>query len=132
MTRYVRFLFAAAAITALPFILLDSPHAQNKKEAAKPASGIANTYEMLNLFGDVFERVRSDYVEEVPDSKLVENAINGMLTSLDPHSSYLSEKNFKDMQVQTKGEFGGLGIRSEEHTSELQSQSNLVCRLLLE
>ncbi len=69
-----------------------------------------DTYEMLNLFGDVFDRVRSDYVEKVKDSDLIEAAINGMLTSLDPHSGYLSAKNFAEMQVQTKGEFGGLGI----------------------
>lgn len=68
------------------------------------------TYDLLNLFGDVFERVRKDYVEEVEDEKLIEAAINGMLTSLDPHSGYLSAKSFKEMQVQTKGEFGGLGI----------------------
>jgi carboxyl-terminal processing protease len=68
------------------------------------------TYELLNLFGDVFDRVRSDYVEETKDSDLIEAAINGMLTSLDPHSGYLNEKNFGEMQVQTKGEFGGLGI----------------------
>ena len=70
----------------------------------------SETYRQLNLFGDVFERVRADYVEEVSDENLIEAAINGMLTSLDPHSSYLSPKNFRDMQVQTKGEFGGLGI----------------------
>ncbi|NBX02929.1 MAG: S41 family peptidase [Alphaproteobacteria bacterium] len=69
-----------------------------------------DTYQLLNLFGDVFERVRSDYVEETKDSELVEAAINGMLTSLDPHSAYMNEKGFKEMQVQTKGEFGGLGI----------------------
>src|SRR6185295_13366769 len=60
--------------------------------------------------GDVFERVRSDYVTDVSDEKLVEAAINGMLTSLDPHSSYMNAKSFRDMQVQTRGEFGGLGI----------------------
>ena len=70
----------------------------------------SETYRQLNLFGDVFERVRADYVEEVSDSKLIEAAINGMLSSLDPHSSYLNAQRFKDMQVQTKGEFGGLGI----------------------
>lgn len=70
----------------------------------------SETYRQLNLFGDVFERVRADYVEEVSDEALIEAAINGMLTSLDPHSSYLSPKNFRDMQVQTRGEFGGLGI----------------------
>jgi len=70
----------------------------------------SETYRQLNLFGEVFERVRVDYVKEVSDGELVESAINGMLTSLDPHSSFLNEKNFKDMQVLTKGEFGGLGI----------------------
>jgi carboxyl-terminal processing protease len=69
-----------------------------------------NTYQQLNLFGDVFEKIRSDYVEPVSDEKLIESAINGMLTSLDPHSSYLDPKEWDDMQVQTKGEFGGLGI----------------------
>lgn len=67
-------------------------------------------YDMLNLFSDVFQRVRSDYVEPVKDNEVIESAINGMLSALDPHSGYLSEKNFKDMQIQTKGEFGGLGI----------------------
>lgn len=69
-----------------------------------------STYEHLDLFGDIFERVRSQYVEEVDEAELIENAINGMLASLDPHSSYLAPKNFEDMRVQTKGEFGGLGI----------------------
>ncbi|MDP6817372.1 MAG: S41 family peptidase [Alphaproteobacteria bacterium] len=68
------------------------------------------TYRQLNLFGDVFERVRADYVEEVSDSELIEAAINGMLSSLDPHSRYLNAKSFQDMQTQTRGEFGGLGI----------------------
>ncbi len=70
----------------------------------------SETYRQLNLFGDVFERVRADYVEEVDDSQLIESAIQGMLTALDPHSSYLNAKSYKDMQVQTRGEFGGLGI----------------------
>lgn len=69
-----------------------------------------NTYEQLNLFGEVFERVRANYVEEVEDDKLIEAAINGMLTSLDPHSSYMNADSYQDMQVQTRGEFGGLGI----------------------
>ncbi|MTI17767.1 S41 family peptidase [Rhodobacteraceae bacterium RKSG542] len=77
-------------------------------EAAHAAS--SDTYNQLNLFGDVFERVRSDYVEAPQDAELIEAAINGMLTDLDPHSSYLSPKSFRDMQVQTRGEFGGLGI----------------------
>ncbi|MEL6622558.1 MAG: S41 family peptidase [Pseudomonadota bacterium] len=67
-------------------------------------------YKHLDLFGDVIERVRSDYVEKPDDKKLVESAINGMLSALDPHSAYLSAKHFRDMQVQTRGEFGGLGI----------------------
>jgi carboxyl-terminal processing protease len=70
----------------------------------------SETYRQLKLFGDVFERVRSDYVEKVGDQELVESAIRGMLSELDPHSSYLSKDNFQDMRVQTKGEFGGLGI----------------------
>src|SRR6186713_2703419 len=76
--------------------------------SAKAAA--ADTYRQLNLFGDVFERVRADYVEKPDDSKLVETAINGMLAGLDPHSSYMDSKSFRDMQVQTRGEFGGLGI----------------------
>ena len=67
-------------------------------------------YKQLDLFGDVLERVRSDYVEKPEDSKLIEAAINGMLSALDPHSAFLNAKRFRDMQVQTRGEFGGLGI----------------------
>ncbi len=70
----------------------------------------ADTYRLLNLFGDVFERVRSDYVDKVSDEKLIEAAISGMMVSLDPHSSYLNAKSFRDMRVNTSGEFGGLGI----------------------
>lgn len=69
-----------------------------------------STYEQLDLFGDIFERIRSQYVEEVDEADLIESAINGMLTSLDPHSSYLPPEDFDTMQVQTRGEFGGLGI----------------------
>ena len=74
------------------------------------AAASSDTYRNLNLFGDVFERVRSDYVEKPDDSKLVETAINGMLAGLDPHSSFMDGKSFRDMQIQTRGEFGGLGI----------------------
>ncbi|MFN4130174.1 MAG: S41 family peptidase [Paracoccaceae bacterium] len=77
---------------------------------AQENSRNANVYEQLDLFGDIFERVRAQYVEEVDSKKLIEAAINGMLTSLDPHSNYLAPKDFDDMQVQTRGEFGGLGI----------------------
>lgn len=84
---------------------------QTSVHLSEPAHAAAtDTYRQLNLFGDVFERVRTDYVEEPDDAKLIESAINGMLSSLDPHSSYMSPKSFRDMQVQTRGEFGGLGI----------------------
>jgi len=78
--------------------------------ASAKAAAAADTYRQLNLFGDVFERVRADYVEKPDDAKLIETAINGMLNGLDPHSSYMDAKSFRDMQVQTRGEFGGLGI----------------------
>src|SRR5437588_6253165 len=77
---------------------------------ASAKAAAADTYRQLNLFGDVFERVRADYVEKPDDGKLIEQAINGMLNGLDPHSSYMDPKSFRDMQVQTRGEFGGLGI----------------------
>ncbi|MBC8793334.1 MAG: peptidase S41 [Tagaea sp. CACIAM 22H2] len=96
--------FAAASLAAtLAFVA--PVHAQ-----APQTGGGSETFRLLQLFGDVFEIVRSEYVEEVQDRKLVEDAINGMLTSLDPHSSFLNARSFRDMQVQTRGEFGGLGI----------------------
>ena len=76
----------------------------------QPSAGSSDTFRQLKLFGDVFERVRAEYVEDVADEELIETAINGMLTALDPHSGYLDAKKYRDMQVQTKGEFGGLGI----------------------
>src|ERR1700738_3063109 len=93
----------AAAVVAVALFSL-----RQDLGAANPNS--AETYKQLNLFGEVFERVRSEYVDDVSDNSLVESAINGMLTSLDPHSNYLNTKNFNDMKVQTRGEFGGLGI----------------------
>ena len=95
---------AGAAIT----LLVSQPHMIFGATSAQAA--MADTYRQLNLFGVVFERVRSDYVEVPDDSKLIESAINGMLAGLDPHSSYMDPKNFRDMEVQTRGEFGGLGI----------------------
>lgn len=92
-----------AATTA--FLAVPLAYAQDASE-----KNGADTYQMLNLFGDVFERVRADYVEETTDEELIEAAITGMLGALDPHSSYLSPKNFREMQVNTRGEFGGLGI----------------------
>ncbi len=78
--------------------------------AGADAAANSETYRQLNLFGDVFERVRAEYVEEVTDEKLIEAAIKGMLAALDPHSGYLPPGDFQDMQVQTRGEFGGLGL----------------------
>jgi carboxyl-terminal processing protease len=83
---------------------------QDVGAAPSSTGNTPDTYKQLNLFGDVFDLVRSDYVDDVSDDNLVEGAINGMLTSLDPHSNYLNAKNFNDMKVQTRGEFGGLGI----------------------
>ena len=73
-------------------------------------AGTLEIYRLLNLFGDVFSRVRTDYVEVVEDQKLIENALNGMLTALDPHSSYMNEKEFQELRDMTKGEFGGIGV----------------------
>ncbi|SFR31741.1 carboxyl-terminal processing protease [Yoonia tamlensis] len=77
---------------------------------AQDAQSSSNVYEQLDLFGDIFERIRADYVQDVDDKELIEAAINGMLTSLDPHSSYMSAEAAADMQINTRGEFGGLGI----------------------
>src|SRR4051794_8018475 len=100
-------LMGATAGAAMTLFATQSPMSAIGSSAK--AAG-ADTYRQLSLFGDIFERVRSDYVEKPEDSKLVESAINGMLNGLDPHSSYMDPKSFKDMQVQTRGEFGGLGI----------------------
>jgi carboxyl-terminal processing protease len=101
-------LIGAAAGAALA-LLATQPRLMLVGASAKAAGG-ADTYRQLNLFGDVFERVRADYVEKPDDGKLIEAAINGMLNGLDPHSSFMDSKNYRDMQVQTKGQFGGLGI----------------------
>ena len=95
-------LLAASIATLVLFSL--------RQDVGAAASNSTETYKQLNLFGEVFERVRAEYVDDVSDDSLVESAINGMLTSLDPHSNYLNTKNFNDMKVQTRGEFGGLGI----------------------
>ena len=94
------FIPAVAFATMLAFVPVASQAAETDEE----------TFRQLELFGDIFERVRAQYVDETTDKQLIESAINGMLQSLDPHSSYLNEENFRDMQVQTRGEFGGLGI----------------------
>src|SRR6202522_673056 len=108
MMRKTSLVFLGAIAGARLALVASQPHSVLVGSSAKAAS--SDTYRQLNLFGDVFERVRADYVEKPDDSKLVESAINGMLAGLDPHSSYMDPKSFRDMQVQTRGEFGGLGI----------------------
>ena len=93
--------FITLLFFSILFVSLDKVSAQNNRQ---------ETYKQLNLFGDVFQRVQEQYVEEITDKELIESAISGMLQSLDPHSSYLSPESYKDMQVKTKGTFGGLGI----------------------
>lgn len=101
-----KFVMAAIGGTVAGVVLSTQIAPLLAQGAEKPAS----VYEQLDLFGDVFERIRSDYVEKVDDKKLIEAAINGMLTSLDPHSSYMPPADYDDMKVQTRGSFGGLGI----------------------
>jgi carboxyl-terminal processing protease len=108
MMRKTSVVLLSAACGAAVMLFVTQPRAVLMGSSARAAT--SDTYRQLNLFGDVFERVRSDYVEKPDDSKLVESAISGMLTGLDPHSSYMDAKSFRDMQVQTRGEFGGLGI----------------------
>ena len=97
---------AVLGLITSAFITLEIAKPTNANEASENKS----TYEQLSLFGDIFERIREKYVEEVNDEDLIRAAINGMLTSLDPHSSYLPPNDFDQMKVQTRGEFGGLGI----------------------
>ncbi|HZT27322.1 MAG TPA: S41 family peptidase [Pseudolabrys sp.] len=108
MMRKTSLVILGAAAGAAMTLLATQPRMIFIGATAKAAA--ADTYRQLNLFGDVFERVRADYVEKPDDAKLIETAINGMLAGLDPHSSYMDAKSFRDMQVQTRGEFGGLGI----------------------
>ena len=108
MMRKTTLILLGALGGAALSLAVTQPHALLIGSSAKAAA--SDTYRQLNLFGDVFERVRADYVDKPDDSKLVESAINGMLAGLDPHSSYMDPKSFRDMQVQTRGEFGGLGI----------------------
>ena len=97
-------LLATASVLGLLFL---TPATVSGQKAAATKS---DTYRQLDLFADVFERIRSGYVEEVSDEQLIEAAVNGMLTSLDPHSSYMSKKNFQQFQVDTRGEYGGVGL----------------------
>ena len=108
MMRKTSVILLSAATGAALTLFVTQPRSVLMGSSARAAT--SDTYRQLNLFGDVFERVRSDYVEKPDDTKLIESAISGMLTGLDPHSSYMDAKSFRDMQVQTRGEFGGLGI----------------------
>jgi len=108
MMRKTSLILLGAAAGAALTLMMTQPRIVLDGSSARAAG--ADTYRQLSLFSDVFERVRADYVEKPDDAKLVETAINGMLTGLDPHSSYMDAKSFRDMQVQTRGEFGGLGI----------------------
>ncbi|MDD4616951.1 MAG: S41 family peptidase [Alphaproteobacteria bacterium] len=101
--RLVAVLTVSAALATSPLFAKNSPVEKNSESSS-------DTFKQLTLFSDVLERVRADYVDQVSDGKLIESALNGMLSSLDPHSSYLDKKAFQDMQTQTHGEFGGLGI----------------------
>ena len=107
MIRRFGLLMTGVAIGAVSVVALADP---GKIWAFSANAASTETYRQLDLFGDVFERVRGDYVESPDEKQLIANAINGMLSSLDPHSSYMPPDDFKDMQVQTRGEFGGLGI----------------------
>ena len=107
MRKTTLILVGAVAGTVM-VLLATQPQMTFAVTSAKAA--IDDTYRQLNLFGDVFERVRADYVDKPDDSKLIESAISGMLAGLDPHSSYMDPKSFQDMQVETSGEFGGLGM----------------------
>jgi carboxyl-terminal processing protease len=108
MMRKTTLILLSVATGAALTLFVTQPRSMLMGTSARAAT--SDTYRQLNLFGDVFERVRSDYVEKPDDKKLIESAISGMLSGLDPHSSYMDAKSFRDMQVQTRGEFGGLGI----------------------
>jgi carboxyl-terminal processing protease len=108
MRKNALFFLGAASGICLT-LLVTGPQGTQWVAAAKAAAG-GDTYAQLNLFGEVFERIKSDYVEKPEDNKLIEGAIDGMVTSLDPHSRYMNDKAWRDMQETTQGEFGGLGI----------------------
>jgi carboxyl-terminal processing protease len=107
MRKVSLIILGAIAGSGLTLLVMD-PRAVSVGSSAEAA--LSDTYKQLNLFGEVFERVRADYVEKPDDGKLVQSAINGMLAGLDPHSSYMDPDSLRDIQVQTHGEFGGLGI----------------------
>src|SRR5882757_4663184 len=117
MMRKTSVILLSAATGAALTLFVTQPRSVLMGSSARAAT--SDTYRQLNLFGDVFERIRSDYVEKVDDGKLVESAISGMLTGLDPHSSYLDAVSFREMQVRTRGEFAGLGL-------ELTTEDGLI------
>src|SRR5882757_8674544 len=108
MRKNSLFLLGAATGVGLT-LLVTGPQGSQLVAAAMAATG-PDTYSQLNLFGEVFERIRTNYVEKPDDAKLIEASINGMITALDPHSRYMNEKAWRDMRETTSGEFGGLGI----------------------
>ncbi|WGS17152.1 MULTISPECIES: S41 family peptidase [unclassified Bradyrhizobium] len=110
MRKNVGFFLGTVAGACLTLLVTSPQGGAHLFAVAKAAARSDNTYSQLNLFGDVFERIRTDYVEKPDDGKLVEGAINGMISSLDPHSRYMNEKGWAEMQETTHGEFGGLGI----------------------
>ncbi len=110
MARPRLFKTATALAVVLSFVSLTVAVAQKDDQRTARRETVSDTYKALNLFGDVFEQVRANYVEPVEDKKLVEYALNGMLTNLDPHSSYMNDEETQSMSIQNKGEFGGLGI----------------------
>ena len=117
MMRKVSMIMAGAAMGAAAATITLHTSFVSDGQAKAAAS---DTYRELNLFGDVFEKIRTDYVEKPDEQKLVEAAINGMLASLDPHSSYMDAKAYRDMQVQTRGEFGGLGIEVSQDDQNIK------------
>ncbi len=108
MMRKTSLILLSAAAGAALTLITTQPRLVFDGSSAKAAA--TDTYRQLGLFGDVFERVRADYVEKPDDNKLIESAINGMLAGLDPHSSYMDAKSFLDMQSTVSGKFGGLGL----------------------
>ncbi len=113
----VAIIFASGLGFGVPALLHAAEDSKKEKEEESPDA--RDTFKYLSLFSDVMERVRADYVDSVTDEKLVESSLNGMLMSLDPHSGYMTKKSFTEMQTQTRGEFGGLGI-------EVTMEDNIV------
>ncbi len=122
--RLAAILAVLAALLASPLLAKATAPAQPPAQSSgatesKPSEERSDSLKSLALFSDVLARVRSEYVDPVGDDKLIENALNGMLSALDPHSGYMNKKNFQEMQTQTKGEFGGLGI-------EVTMENNII------